>query len=115
MDKYQRSHLSKLRRGTLPLQVELGRFARPKVALEERICHCCNTNSVEDEVHFLVVCPLYSDLRYDLWLKIIRSDPSFIQLRPVDQLIYLMASSDLYKPLAALITHMFRRRQRIKT
>ena len=54
-----RSHLStfsKLRCGSLPLEVEHGRFSRPKVPLEQRMCKFCNCNLVEDEIHFLTVC-----------------------------------------------------------
>ena len=37
--------------------------------LEERICQLCDLNCVEDEFHFLCICPVYSDLRKDLYLK----------------------------------------------
>ena len=45
--------LAMFRCGNLPLHVETGRFARPKLPVE----HCIN--SVEDELHFLIDCPFY--------------------------------------------------------
>ncbi len=110
-DMSQRSIFSKFRCGTLPLQVELGRFSRPVVPLEDRICKHCNSNSIEDEVHFLTSCSLYSDLRYDLWNTVSVADPSFPWLSPVDQLVYLMNNGVYLQPLAALLSSMYRRRQ----
>ena len=34
--------------------------------MEERICPICK-NAVEDEKHVLLECPLYDDIRVDLW------------------------------------------------
>ena len=44
--------LSKFRSGSLPLAVETGRYARPKIPLEDRKCKYCKSNCVEDETHF---------------------------------------------------------------
>jgi hypothetical protein len=41
-------------------------ITRPKIPLNERKCIFCNKNSVEDEIHFLLDCDFYSDLRYAL-------------------------------------------------
>lgn len=46
------------------LAIETGRWSNTPVA--ERICHYCNLTKIsviEDEKHFLYVCPLYIDLR----------------------------------------------------
>ena len=53
--------------GILQLRVESGRFISQKI--EERIFQLCDLNCVEDEIHFLCICPVYSDLRKDLYLK----------------------------------------------
>ena len=66
MPRYLRSYICQLRCGTLPLTVETGRFNRPPTPLDERTCPFCNF-CVEDEVHFMVDCPIYSDLRFDLF------------------------------------------------
>ena len=57
-----RSALSKLRLSCHPLEVERGRYRRPMVDRESRFCPFCKT-MVENEMHFLSVCPLYVDCR----------------------------------------------------
>ena len=41
-----------LQAGSLPLQVELGRYTSPKTPIEDHICKLCN-KGVEDQEHFL--------------------------------------------------------------
>jgi hypothetical protein len=50
-----------LRTGELPLRRNTGRWVGlPKT---ERICQFCNLHMIEDEYHFVFICPLYTDLR----------------------------------------------------
>ena len=59
--------LAKLRTSSHRLEVEMGRWARPeRTALENRKCKHCQT--LEDEYHFILICPLYSNLR-TLYIK----------------------------------------------
>jgi hypothetical protein len=48
------------------LHIEVGRYKQ--LPVEDRICGYCKTD-IEDEVHFLIACPLYLDLRTELKLK----------------------------------------------
>ena len=114
MERPHRSIFSKLRCGTLPLEIEVGRFAKPKVPLDQRICRFCDSNSIEDEVHFLINCSFYSDLRYEFWNYISSKDPLFAQLSPVDQFVYLMLNNDDTITLSAIIYRMFNRRKMSK-
>ena len=41
--------------------IERGRFEN--IPRNERVCILCNSNHVENEFHFLLVCPLYRELR----------------------------------------------------
>lgn len=51
----QRFFISKLRSGTFPIKIEIGRFRqRP---LPDRLCKACTNRAVEDEKHFLIQCP----------------------------------------------------------
>ena len=57
-----RNALSKLRMSSHRLEVETGRWARPNaIPFAERLCKNCN--KLEDEFHFVLECPIYSDLR----------------------------------------------------
>ena len=33
------------------------------IARENRKCPICNTNDLEDEFHFILICPIYNELR----------------------------------------------------
>ena len=64
MERYQRALVSKLRLGTLPINIELGRYKHQPV--EERKCPNC-PEEIEDEKHFLLSCPLYREERRVLY------------------------------------------------
>ena len=54
--------LAKLRTSSHRLEVEMGRWARPeRIAFENRKCKHCQI--LEDEFHFILECPLYSNIR----------------------------------------------------
>ena len=53
--------LCRFRTSTHNLKIETGRWNdTPRV---ERLCEMCNLNQVEDEFHFLLVCPFYTCIR----------------------------------------------------
>lgn len=44
------------------LHIESGRWTKPiRTPINERTCQICNL--LEDEFHFIIECPLYSELR----------------------------------------------------
>ena len=45
------------------LRIEEGRSRN--IDREQRVCTNCNMNVIENEYHFLLVCPLYSKIRKD--------------------------------------------------
>ncbi len=57
MPKYDRSLISQLRLGILPLRIETGRFSN--LDEEERTCLVCNSGEIENEKHFLFECDFY--------------------------------------------------------
>ena len=51
-----------------------------KLEKENRICKFCNLRMVEDEFHFLLNCPLYSDIRHNFIDNIQRNCDNFHHL-----------------------------------
>jgi len=55
-----RRSLARFRYANHKLQIELGRQVKPvKVPVQQCYCKLCNLGAVEDEDHFLLVCPAY--------------------------------------------------------
>ena len=60
INKY-RIALSKFRLSSHNLEIETGRHGN--IPRADRKCKKCNSDVIEDEYHFLLVCPLYRELR----------------------------------------------------
>ena len=87
--KYHRSLFAQFRCGILPLQIEVGRFRN--LQLHERICPVCDS-AVEDEIHFLCECPLYSHIRSSLFELANADDSNFCSMDLLDKFVYLMSN-----------------------
>ena len=61
MNKKYKLALTRFRTSSHSLMIETGRY--DDTARNQRICQFCNMGKVEDEYHFLLVCPYYRDLR----------------------------------------------------
>ena len=86
--KSKRSILCQLRIGILPLEIELGRYVRLK--LNERLCKLCN-NEVEDEVHFVCICPALEPIRIK-YFNILNINKSMLL---VDQLSDVLTNENI--------------------
>lgn len=62
INKHSRSFLSKIRLSAHSLAIETGRYGRPPVPATERFCKYCK-DKVENEIHFILDCPLYKSVR----------------------------------------------------
>ena len=59
--------LSRLGISSHMLEIERGRHVKPqKLPLEQRICQRCTSNSVDDEIHFLITCSYFATQRTGL-------------------------------------------------
>jgi hypothetical protein len=68
----KQSLLSKFRIGVCPLRIETGRYEVNEkkgkgIPVHLRVCQFCECGEVEDEFHFLMVCPKYDELRSRLF------------------------------------------------
>ena len=71
-NKESRRKLSKLRSGNHDLAIETGRYK--KQAVEKRLC--LNCNKVEDELHFLMECELFTIVREKCFKDLLEIDPN---------------------------------------
>ena len=78
------SCIAQLRFGILPLTVETSRFTDLKH--DDQVCPICDTNNVEDELHFLFTCPKFPDLRKIMFSKVLRYNNDFLNYKQIDQL-----------------------------
>ena len=91
---HMRVTLTRFRISAHHLHIETGRYAcLSPVPVEERHCaHCVST--IEDEPHFLLNCPNYSNLRAPLLELCNHLLPSFSHLSTMDQFIYILTRKD---------------------
>jgi hypothetical protein len=62
-NKKHRQALIRFRLRSHDLEIEKGRYTNPITPREKRLCKYCDQNAIEDEVHFLICCSHYDDLR----------------------------------------------------
>ena len=87
-----RTHMSKFRLSNHRLMIEVGRHnGTPK---EERFCHFCPLK-IENELHFLFECPIFSNLRARLIDPITNAIPGFTYLSGDSKLQLLLSNIDI--------------------
>ena len=62
-----RSAIAKFCTSAHSLEIERGRYAKPKTSAEKQICNVCHHEAVEDEVLFFLQCPLYQEERIKMY------------------------------------------------
>ena len=92
------------RTGSHCLSIERGRYNN--TPRDERICKLCNSNSIEDEFHFLLVCGAYNDIRVE------HISQKYITRTNLNKFKILMSSKNpiVIKSIATFLYHAFNRR-----
>ena len=85
-----RKMFTRLRTSSHLLEIERGRHVNKPVC--ERLCSNCNV--IEDEFHFVMICPLYEDLRNEFLLKIKNNFPFICQYSLYEQFLFCMGFND---------------------
>ena len=99
-NRKHRNSLAKLRLSSYQLQVETGRHTG--VERRNRKCTFCTTSDIEDEYHFVLICPIYQQLRTQYISRYYHRQPSmlkFVQL--------LKSSGSTVRRLSAFIAKAF--------
>ncbi|KAL4218602.1 hypothetical protein ACF0H5_021192 [Mactra antiquata] len=58
-----RYFVTRLRTSAHSLRIHTGRYSRNNIPRNERYCQICNLSDIEDEYHFVITCPAYSNIR----------------------------------------------------
>ena len=102
-----RGALAKFRTGTAPLRIETGRYEL--LPVNER--RCFNCNAVEDELHVLIHCPLYEDIRCDLFNNAISVCDMFNYFTDIEKMCYILSNPNIVKDSAKTCWLILERRK----
>ena len=101
--------LAKLHTSSHRLEVEMDRWAKPeRIAFENRKCKHCQI--LEDESHFILECPVYSNIRTLYVKRYYYTRPNMFKLT---ELMSLNSKKKQIKNLATFIFKAFDERNRI--
>ena len=103
-----RSELTKLRLSNHQLMIEVGRHQ--KMPLENRSCPFCS-EPVEDEIHFLVSCETYKDLRKPIIEKCFSLKPNFPYYTDQQKFIFIMKCPSLTFDLIKFVSNAMKKRK----
>ena len=103
-----RSALAKFRCGVTPLKIETVRYQ--SLPVHERTCFHCNTE-VEDELHVLLFCPLYNDIRKELFNHACLYNLDFLSYSTSDKFIFLLSDKRTVKFSAKACNTIFLQRR----
>ena len=109
-----RSIIAKLRTSAHKLCIETGRFngRNQYVPPQLRTCSRCDKMVTEDEMHFMIDCPRYRDLREELFHSISVTNPQFASYNGHQKFIWLLTSENMceIKLTATYLLKAFKRR-----
>jgi hypothetical protein len=90
--------LAQFRMSAHRLNIETGRFngKNQYIPPTDRICHKCSLNKTEDEIHFAIECPVYINLRTDLFLKAAATNKFFNTYNDEQKFIWLLSNENKF-------------------
>ncbi len=108
LPKSERSAIAKFRAGIAPINIELGRYeGKP---LHERTCSFC-PEVIEDEVHVILHCPAYEDIRKELNEHMKQNIDNFNKLNGAQVLGLALSNERFIKVTARTCKNILRRRK----
>ena len=98
----QQITLTQLRLSNHKLAIKTGRYLRPYKKPEERICPNCKKD-IEDEIHFLTLCPAYQEKRSTLFEYLNKEYRISVNRMAPDVFLLLINPPSKNKPVQKLI------------
>ena len=110
-----RKFVALTRLSNLSIRLETGRFERPRLIEQHRLCLVCQDRvSVEDEFHFIFKCVKYTELRKSWFSKIITPE-NFNELVPKEKLKIVLNEAVNVKLTAQFIVDAYNLRSKFVT
>jgi hypothetical protein len=78
-----------------PIRLETGRYENIK--FEERCFNC--SNLIEDETHFILHCPVYSDFISNLHTGVLKVNTNCMSLSDCQKMVFLFSNGDVLEYL----------------
>ena len=86
MSFISRKHLALVRLSNLSIRIETGRFERPRIEENFRVCQIgCEEDSVENEYHLIFKYTVYNNIRF-AWLSKLKTPTNFLNLGTAEKL-----------------------------
>ena len=99
------------------LEIELGRHSKPITPVDKRLCKC-GLYQIEDECHFILMCPFYVNERTTLFVNILKCDPCILNQSDISMVYKSIMSSDnvnIIFSLAKYLQKCFKKRKSISS
>ena len=114
-NRNQRQWLSRYRTSAHSLRIETGRYTRPVTPICERKCCYCETDSVDDEKHFVLMCETFKVKRQCFMSRVRALYPNIDSMTVDDKLRFLLCppSSNLAKCVSKFLGIMSNIRKEI--
>lgn len=93
-DERKRKALTRFRISAHQLAIERGRYTTPPTPSDKRLCKYCQSQTVEDEYHFLMNCSYYNLLRNSLKSNIGQKCKNFGILNEKNQFIFMLSAGN---------------------
>ena len=87
--------MCKIRISAHPLRVETDRYSKNYIERSLRKCQYCTLNKTEDELHFIIECPLYAEIRDIFSNKILHHCKNFNNLQNSLKFNWIFMQEDL--------------------
>ncbi len=102
--------MAKMRCGVAPIRLETGRYEG--LTEQERICPVCDMDEIESEIHVMIFCPLYNDIRATLYESALLIDNDFNTYSNMDKFLFLMDNEGIIRNSAKACHSILHRRRR---
>ena len=110
MPWYHRRALALFRCASAPLRIETGRYEN--LPVDQRICFYCQ-DAVEDEEHVIAVCPLYAEIRRQLYDKCEQINPAYSGLTDKNKMIFILSDAGIIKDSGRYLHEILNKRRSV--